>query len=98
MRSARVEKTHAFRFENACVIISDPDAPTVRVHGLFSISPDWKKLRDALGALLHRFADREFFAPAIWPEKFGAEIFEPLTQSLMRLDSNERLAYVRRSA
>jgi len=90
---AKVEKTRAFRATNACVVIGDPEAPAIRVHGLFSSEPGWQDLRAALAKVLALFPEREFFAPAIWPEEFGAEVFEPLgfrreplTQFLMRLD------------
>jgi len=39
---------------------------------------DWNALRDALGALLRLYPDHEFFCPAVFPDRFGEEIFQPL--------------------
>ena len=90
---ARVEKTQAFVRQNCCVIIGDPDAPAIRVHGLLSNPHDSIDLRAVLSELLARYSEKEFFAPPVWPEEFGREIFEPLgftpeplTQFLMRRD------------
>ena len=90
---AKLEKTRAFQAKNARVVIGDPESPAIRVHGLFSSSSDWQDLRAALAGVLTLFPEREFFAPAIWPEDFGTKIFEPLgfrreplRQFLMRQD------------
>ena len=72
-------------------MISDPAAPKIRLHGLFSASENWPDLRAVLAGVLQQFPDRDFFAPPVWPEEFGAKVFEPLgfsreamTQFLMR--------------
>jgi ribosomal protein S18 acetylase RimI-like enzyme len=76
--NAKVEKTQAFQTESTCIVISDPAAPKIRVHGLFSPFENWPHLRAALAGVLQQFPDREFFAPPVWPEEFGVEVFEPL--------------------
>jgi ribosomal protein S18 acetylase RimI-like enzyme len=90
---AKVAKTRAFQHCTVRVIISDPEVPPVRVHALFSADEDWDELRGAVDAVTTRFADLEFFAPPVWPEEFGSNVFEPLgftrepiTQFLMRRD------------
>jgi ribosomal protein S18 acetylase RimI-like enzyme len=90
---AKVAKTRAFEHGNVRVVISDPETSPVRVHGLFSAAESWHELRAAVDAVMSRFAEREFFAPPVWPEEFGANLFEPLgfarepiTQFLMRRD------------
>jgi ribosomal protein S18 acetylase RimI-like enzyme len=90
---AKVAKTRAFSHGTVRVIISDPETPPVRVHALFSATQNWDELRAALDAVMRRFGGLEFFAPPVWPEEFGANVFEPLgfarepiTQFLMRRD------------
>jgi GNAT superfamily N-acetyltransferase len=39
---------------------------------------DWPAIREAFAAVLQRHVGREFFAPAIFPEIFGEEVFGPL--------------------
>ncbi len=90
---ARVEKTRGFDAGIGTVVISDPDAPAIRVHGLFTQSPDWNELRAMLAAVMQRFPEHEFFAPPVWPEEYGREVFaslgfarEALSQFFMRRD------------
>lgn len=74
----KLEKAHAFCAANVAIVISDPVQPALRIHGLFSRSANPTELREALAAVLHRFPEREFFVPQIWPEDFDTTIFEPL--------------------
>jgi ribosomal protein S18 acetylase RimI-like enzyme len=90
---ARVPKTSAFSAGDVRVVISDTEATPLRIHGLLSASGDWDELRAAVGALTALFPERELFAPPIWPEEYGANLFEPLgfkrepiSQFLMRRD------------
>jgi len=93
---AKVASGRAFRTRNALVVIGDPEIEFVRVHALSTLSSDatdWPAMRAALAAILRRYPDREFFAPALFPSIFGEKIFQPLgfagdplTQALMRYD------------
>ena len=94
---AKVPVTRAFRTETVCVVIGDPEARPVRIHAALSIDPPrgavWSELRSVLAGVMTRFPNREFFAPAIFPEEFGTHLFEPLgftrepiSQFLMRRD------------
>ena len=90
---AKAERTRAFRSDKACLVIGDPEIEPLRIYGCFAPSEDWESIRELLRAVLNRFVDKEFFAPAIWPEDYGREVFEPLgfarepiSQFLMRLD------------
>lgn len=90
----KLPAAQAFRAGPAVVVIGDPEVSPIRVHALFSTAlekMDWEPLRNALGSVLQRFPDREFFTPPVFPEQFGAEVFqplgltrEPLNQLLMR--------------
>ena len=84
---------------NVCLVLSESgaDAP-VRVHALFpgerGNEVQWHEMRALLTAVVARhFPGCELFAPAVFPEKFGAEFFEPfgfardtLSQFFMRRD------------
>jgi hypothetical protein len=90
---ARVPKTRAFAASAVRVVVSDPEATPLRIHGLLSASGDWDESRAAVRAVIARFPSRELFAPPVWPEEYGASLFEPLgfkrepiTQLLMRRD------------
>jgi ribosomal protein S18 acetylase RimI-like enzyme len=90
---AKVPNARAYRHGNVRLVISDPEAQPIRVYSLLSGSGDWVELRDAVSALAAEFPDRELFLPAIWPEEFGTNVFEPLgfaqepiSQFLMRRD------------
>lgn len=84
----------AFRSGDALIVMGDPEVSPVRLHALScSNKMDWPALRATLRAVLQRYADREFFAPAVFPEQFGEEVFhplgfarDPLGQFLMRYD------------
>ena len=79
---------------NAAVIIGRANTSPVRIHALLGCDgKNWDSFRSLTTALLAKFAGQEFFAPAIYPEQFGIEIFEPLkfrkeplNQFLMRKD------------
>ena len=79
---AKAPVSRAFRTETVCVIIGDPEATPVRIYGAISIDPPhglvWTELRSVLAGVIGRFPNREFFAPAIFPEEFGTYLFEPL--------------------
>ena len=93
---AKSAAAHAFRSGNAVVQIGDTTATPIRVHSLScerAATMDWAALRKTLGAILHRFPRREFYTPAVFPEEFGEEVFQPLgftrealSQFLMRSD------------
>ena len=91
---AKSAAVRAFRSGNTLVVTGDPEVTPVRLHALScSDRMDWEALRKTTNALLQRYPDREFFAPAVFPEQFGEEIFqplgfvrEPLSQFLMRYD------------
>jgi ribosomal protein S18 acetylase RimI-like enzyme len=91
---AKLEMAHAFCLNDACVVIGSIETQPIRLHGFFGYDgQNWEGLRDVIAAVLGRFPEKEFFAPAIFPERFGAGIFEPLgfvreplNQFLMRRD------------
>lgn len=94
---AKAPVARAFRTETVCLIIGDPEATPVRIYSASSIDPPrglvWHDLRSVLAGVIARFPNREFFAPAIFPEDFGTQLFEPLgfvrepiSQFLMRRD------------
>ncbi len=96
--AARLAAGRAYSSGRALVVFDEAGAPPapLRLCLLSSIGAgemDWAAIREALAAVLQRPAGREFFAPAIFPEIFGAEIFVPLgfrreaiSQFLMRRD------------
>ena len=94
---AKVPVTRAFRTETVCVIIGDPEATPTRIHACIAVDPPhaqvWRDLRGVLAGILARFPNRDFFAPAIFPEEHGRLLFqplgfklEPISQFLMRRD------------
>ena len=91
---AKVPVGCAYKIDNACIVIGDSDVDPIRVHGFFwNDESDWNAPRQALSAVLRKFPKHAFFAPAIFPERFGDEIFRPLVfvreqlnQFLMRKD------------
>ena len=94
---AKVPVTRAFRTETVCIIIGDPEATPVRIHACIAVDPPhaqvWQELRGVLAGIIARFPNREFFAPAIFPEEHGRLLFqplgfkpEPISQFLMRRD------------
>ena len=83
----------AFRNDAVCVVIADASVKRIRVHAFFAAEQDWKVLRSVFASVIQQFPSCEFFAPALFPEQFGLEIFEPLgfareplNQLLMRRD------------
>jgi GNAT superfamily N-acetyltransferase len=84
----------AFRSGHALIVIGNPEVSPVRLHALScSDRMDWEALRETTSALLQCYPGREFFTPAVFPEQFGQEVFqplgfarEPLSQFLMRYD------------
>ena len=89
----KVLGARAFGDGAACGVISDTTVQHIRVHGFLAAAQDWNALRNILAAVIQQFPNREFFAPAIFPEQFGLEIFaplgfarEPLNQLLMRCE------------
>ena len=92
---AKIAATRAFRTETVCLVIGDPEARPVRIHACISVDPPhalvWRDLRRLLAGVIARYPNREFFAPAIFPEEFGRQLFdplgfsaEPISQFLMR--------------
>jgi ribosomal protein S18 acetylase RimI-like enzyme len=75
----KIPAARAFAFDGASVIVGGPTPEPVRIHGFFGHrDDDWNPFRNVLRAVLAKFPGTEFFAPQIFPEQFGAEIFEPL--------------------
>lgn len=96
---AKAANTRAFcSAAGVCLVLSEAEAGApIRVHALFSKGQNemkWGALRALLTTVAARhFSGRELFAPAVFPEKFGPEFFEPLgfvrdtlSQFLMRRD------------
>jgi ribosomal protein S18 acetylase RimI-like enzyme len=90
---AKVPAARVFGKDEACIVVGDTVMQSIRVHGFFAAEQDWNALRNILATVIQQFPNREFFAPAIFPEQFGFEIFEPLgfareplNQLLMRRD------------
>ncbi len=81
-----VANTRAFCDSAAgvCLVLSEAEAGApIRVHAMFSDgrgdAMNWQALRALLtSAVARHFPGRELFAPAVFPEKFGAEFFAPL--------------------
>jgi len=90
---AKLPIAHAFRTADSCIVIGDTAAPLVRVHACFNCAAGKDDRRRAFAAVVARFPESKFFAPAIFPEQIGTEVFqplgfarEPLNQFLMRRD------------
>ena len=88
---AKLPIAQVYRVAGACVVLGDAAAESIRIHACFADPPDQKAARDGLAAVMSQYPGREFFAPPIFPEQFGVEIFqslgfqrEPLNQLLMR--------------
>jgi ribosomal protein S18 acetylase RimI-like enzyme len=92
--AAKVASAHAFGLHDSAVVIGDANASPIRLHGFLGCNgTSWEPFRHLIAGLLAKFPNREFYAPPIFPEQFGAEIFEPLkfrqepiNQFLMRKD------------
>jgi ribosomal protein S18 acetylase RimI-like enzyme len=90
---AKVPVAHAFRVKEAGIVLGDTKAGPIRIHACFADDANEKAARNGLAAVMSHYPGREFFAPPIFPEQFGAGIFqplgfqrEPLNQLLMRRD------------
>lgn len=96
---AKMAKGRAFGSSSALIVTGDLEVAPVRLHALSCPSSDvmeWSALRKATAALFQLYPDREFWTPAVFPERFGQEVFEPLgfaqdplTQFLMRYDLSD---------
>ena len=92
--AAKVASGRAFAANNVAVVTGPPSPAAVRIHAFLGCDgKNWEPLRRLTAALLQKFPNQEFFAPAVFPERFGTEIFEPLkfakeplSQFLMRKD------------
>ena len=89
----KLSAARAFRIGNTVIVIGDPTSSPIRVHAFFNFSGKIDEVTSAFSAVLQRFKGSEFFAPAIFPERFGEKIFqslgfkhEPLNQFLMQRD------------
>jgi ribosomal protein S18 acetylase RimI-like enzyme len=67
----------AFCIDDTCIVISEPDVGPIRVHSIIG-NHRKDQAQNVLNALLAKFAPREFFAPQIFPEPFGTDVFEPV--------------------
>ena len=80
-RHAALKAPGARAFRNDAVrgvVIGEASVKRIRVYAFFAAEQDWKALRSLLPAVIQQFPSCEFFAPAVFPEQFGLEIFEPL--------------------
>ena len=75
---AKLPAGYAFKHTAVAVVIGDATAPRIRVHAFVTAEQDWSCLGTTMASVIERFRDREFFAPQIFPDGFGGEIFEPL--------------------
>jgi hypothetical protein len=89
---AKLTGARAYQIDNFCVVIGNPNVAPIRIHALLGYDVS-TTARTVLAAVLKKFPESEFFAREIFPEQFGAEIFqplgfvrEPLNQFLMRHD------------
>jgi ribosomal protein S18 acetylase RimI-like enzyme len=95
--AAKLMNGRAYSSGRAMVLIDVAESTgPIRTCGLFShdiAKQDWTEIRAVFSAVLHAWLNREFFAPPIFPQRFGREIFaplgfqeEPLRQFLMGRD------------
>jgi ribosomal protein S18 acetylase RimI-like enzyme len=92
--AAKASATRAFAAEGVAVVIGAQNEGPARIHAFLGCDgQNWKPLRSLTSSLLAKFPGQAFFAPAIYPEQFGLEIFQPLkfqkqplSQFLMRRD------------
>jgi GNAT superfamily N-acetyltransferase len=91
---AKLAVGHAFSSNNACVVVGDPEVKPIRIHAFAGIDGrNWETARKITGAVMAKWPEDEFFAPQLFPEPIGREVFEPLgfkreplNQFLMRKD------------
>lgn len=92
--AAKVARAHAYAVADVAVVVGDTDTSPIRLHGFPGFDgSNWPLVRDLTSDLVARFPGREFYAPPIFPETFGREVFQPLgfqqdkiSQFLMRKD------------
>jgi len=92
--AAKVASGRAFAVGNAAVVIGGQNLSPIRIHAFLGCDGhNWESFRSLTSALLANFPGQEFFAPPVYPEQFGVQIFEPLkfrkeslSQFLMRKD------------
>ena len=90
----RYPGARAYRADNVCLIIGDPEVSPTRIFTLLGYDPaKLSAARDLVARVLHDFPDNEFFVREVSPEILAASVFEPLgftreplNQFLMRLD------------
>lgn len=85
--------TRVFAIQNVAIVVGDPAATPIRIYAYLGPEQDWQAACIVTAAVLTRFRGREFFAPPVFPETFGEQIFAPLkfgreslNQFLMRKD------------
>lgn len=92
--ATKVASARAFALDDVAVVIGDPRSTPIRVHAFLGGNHhNWESLRELARQLLGKYPEAEFYAPPIFPEQFGTEIFQPLkfeqeklSQFLMRKD------------
>ncbi len=92
--ATKVAGARAFAIGETALVIGDTRATPVRMHGFPGADGgNWESLRELVHELLAKFPETEFYAPPIFPEEFGTQIFGPagfdqekLSQFLMRKD------------
>ena len=92
--AAKVLGARAYALDDVAIVIGDPKASPIRVHGFPGFDGhSWNRLKTLTNAVLAKFPDQEFYAIPVFPEQFGTELFEPLkfrkekiSQFLMRKD------------
>ena len=92
--ATKVASARAFALDDVAVVTGDPGTIPTRLHSFLGLNEDTgESMRELLRQLLARFPEAEFYAPPIFPERFGQEIFQPLgfdqeklSQFLMRKD------------
>ena len=90
--AAKVASGRAFALNDTAVVIGDPATNPIRIHAFLGPNDgNWESRRALTEQLLARFPEAEFYAPPIFPEETGKQIFQPLefqqeklTQFLMR--------------
>jgi hypothetical protein len=92
--AAKALGAQAYALDDLAMVIGDPKASPIRVHGFPGFDgQSWDRLRALTRSVLARFPEQEFYAIPVFPEQFGTELFEPLkfrkekiSQFLMRKD------------
>jgi GNAT superfamily N-acetyltransferase len=72
--------SRAFALGSSLVAVTNPEAekPAIRMLHQNASRANWAEMRSLVIALLSRFPEARWSAPAIFPEMFGREVFEPL--------------------